>query len=170
MTKIKHCIEYDEDSGEYRDYHVLETKSSAWGNPNKVKIDVSPKTLHEVSKAAYELGIIKTLRELPNMETTRANKDYFHDETARDEMKVGVHYLLAYNKHGDFLSFNPITMKNIMPERCKAALAQMPEETKKQRCKKFWAQEAFISIAYMDRVVLHSNGEVSYLGRGYVDP
>lgn len=44
MTKIRRVIKYDEASGECREYHEIEAPS-AWGNPNKVKIDVSTDTL-----------------------------------------------------------------------------------------------------------------------------
>lgn len=47
MTKIRRVIKYDEASGECREcreYHEFEALS-VWGNPNKVKIDVSPDTL-----------------------------------------------------------------------------------------------------------------------------
>ena len=50
--------------------------------------------------------------------------------------------------------------------------------TKIKRCVEYDAKSGewqrreceFISMFYMDRVVLHSSGEVSYLGRAYVDP
>lgn len=164
MTKIRRVIKYDEASGECREYHELEAKS-AWGNPNKVKIDLSPFNLRDVVKTLHESGLDK----IPGIVTTRAKKDYFHNESVRDEMQVGVQYLLWYNRYGDFLSFDS-DGKNIMPMRCKAALKRMPTWTKKQRDKKSRKCREFISMFYMDRVVLHSSGEVSYLGRAYVDP
>lgn len=167
MTKIKRCVEYDEASGECREYHEIEVdpRSAAAGNPNKVKIDLSPFNLREVVKRLHESGLDK----IPSITTTRAKKDYFHNESVRDEMQVGVQYLLGYNRYGDFLSFDS-DGKNIMPVRCKAALKRMPTKTEKQRDKKSQKYRAFISMFYMDRVVLHSSGEVSYLGRAYVDP
>lgn len=164
MTKIRRVIKYDEASGECREYHEIEAKS-AWGNPNKVKIDLSPFNLRKAVKELHELGLDK----IPDIKTTRAQKDYFHNESVRDEMQVGVQYLLGYNRYGDFLSFDS-DGKNIMPVRCKAALKRMPTKTEKQRDKKSQKYRAFISMFYMDRVVLHSSGEVSYLGRAYVDP
>lgn len=155
--------------GECREYHEIEAPS-AWENPNKVKIDVSPDTLRAVAKMREELGITKgELSKLPDIVATRTQKDYFHNESIRDEMKVGVQYLLGYNRYGDFLSFDS-DGKNIMPVRCKVALKRMPTWTKKQRDKKSQKHREFISMFYMDRVVLHSSGEVSYLGRAYVDP
>lgn len=164
MTKIRRVIKYDEASGECREYHEIEAKS-AWGNPNKVKIDVSPDTFRKIAEAFGK----SDLHEIPDIQTTRAKKDYFHNESVRDEMQVGVQYLLGYNRYGDFLSFDS-DGKNIMPVRCKAALKRMPTWTKKQRDKKSQKHREFISMFYMDRVVLHSSGEVSYLGRAYVDP
>ena len=164
MTKIRRVIKYDEASGECREYHEIEAKS-AWGNPNKVKIDVSPDTFRKIADAFGK----SDLHEIPDIQTTRAKKDYFHNESVRDEMQVGVQYLLGYNRYGDFLSFDS-DGKNIMPVRCKAALKRMPTWTKKQRDKKSQKHREFISMFYMDRVVLHSSGEVSYLGRAYVDP
>lgn len=164
MTKIRRVIKYDEASGECREYHEIEAPS-AWGNPNKVKIDLSPFNLRKAIKELHELGLDK----IPGIQTTRAKKDYFHNESVRDEMKVGVHYLLGYNRYGDFLSFDS-DGKNIMPVRCKVALKKMPTWTEKQRDKKSRKHREFISMFYMDRVVLHSSGEVSYLGRAYVDP
>jgi len=163
MTKIRRVIKYDEASGECREYHEIEAKS-AWGNPNKVKIDVSPDTFRKIAEAFGKSG----LHDIPDIQTTRAKKDYFHNESVRDEMQVGVQYLLGYNRYGDFLSFDS-DGKNIMPVRCKAALKRMPTWTKKQRDKKSRKHSEFISMFYMDRVVLHSSGEVSYLGRAYVD-
>lgn len=167
MTKIRRVIKYDEASGECREYHELEVdpRVAGAGNPNKVKIELSPFNLREVVKKLHESGLDK----IPCIETTRAKKDYFHNESVRDEMKVGVHYLLGYNRYGDFLSFDS-DGKNIMPVRCKAALKRMPIWTEKQRDKKSRKRREFISMFYMDRVVLHSSGEVSYLGRAYVDP
>lgn len=160
MTKIRRVIKYDEASGECREYHELEVdpRAAAAGNPTKVKIDLSPFNLRESG-----------LDKIPDIVTTRAKKDYFHNESVRDEMQASVHYLLAYNRYGDFLSFDS-DGKNIMPVRCKAALKRMPTWTEKQRDKKSRKRREFISTAYMDRVVLHSSGEVSYLGRAYVDP
>lgn len=167
MTKIRRVIKYDEASGECREYHELEVdpRVAAAGNPNKVKIDVSPDTFRKVAEAFGKSGLHK----IPDIKTTRAKKDYFHNESVRDEMQVGVQYLLGYNRYGDFLSFDS-DGKNIMPVRCKAALKRMPTWTKRQRDKKSQKHREFISTAYMDRVVLHSSGEVSYLGRAYVDP
>lgn len=164
MTKIRRVIKYDGASGECREYHEIEAKS-AWGNPNKVKIDVSPDTFRKIAEAFGKSGLHK----IPDIKTTRAKKDYFHNESVRDEMQVGVQYLLGYNRYGDFLSFDS-DGKNIMPVRCKAALKRMPTWTKRQRDKKSQKHREFISMFYMDRVVLHSSGEVSYLGRAYVDP
>lgn len=164
MTKIRRVIKYDEASGECREYHEIEAKSE-WGNPNKVKIDVSPDTFRKVAEALGKSDSHK----IPDIKTTRAKKDYFHNESVRDEMQVGVQYLLGYNRYGDFLSFDS-DGKNIMPVRCKAALKRMPTKTEKQRDKQSRKRREFISMFYMDRVVLHSSGEVSYLGRAYVDP
>ena len=166
MTKIRRVIKYDEASGECREYHELEVdpRVAAAGNPNKVKIDVSPFNLREFVKTLHESGLDK----IPGIAIIRAKKDYFHNESVRSEMKVGVHYLLAYNRYGDFLSFDS-DGKNIMPVRCKVALKRMPTKTEKQRDKQAQKRRAFISTFYMDRVVLHSSGEVSYLGRAYVD-
>lgn len=164
MTEIRRVIKYDEASGECREYHEIEAKN-AWGKPNKVKIDVSPDTFRKI----VEVFGKSDLHKIPDIKTTRAKKDYFHNESVRDEMQVGVQYLLGYNRYGDFLSFDS-DGKNIMPVRCKAALKRMPTLTKKQRDKKSRKHREFISMFFMDRVVLHSSGEVSYLGRAYVDP
>ena len=164
MTNIRRVIKYDEASGECREYHEIEAKC-AWGNPNKVKIDVSSDTFRKIAEGFGKSG----LHDIPDIQTTRAKKDYFHNESVRDEMQVGVQYLLGYNRYGDFLSFDS-DGKNIMPVRCKAALKRMPTWTKNQRDKKSRKHSEFISMFYMDRVVLHSSGEVSYLGRAYVDP
>ena len=143
MTKIKRCVGCD---------------VASW------------KSLREAVKAIHEAGLDKVLDKIPPIEKTRAIKDYFHNESVRGEMKVGRIYMLAYNRYGDFLSFDPETLKNIMPVRCRVALAKMPYKTKKQRIKRERAEREFISTFYLDRVMLSSNGEVSYLGRGYVDP
>lgn len=164
MTKIRRVIKYDEASGECREYHEIEAES-ACGNPNKVKIDVSPDTFRKIAEAFGK----SDLHDIPDIKTIRAKKDYFHNESVRDEMQVGVQYLLGYNRYGDFLSFDS-DGKNIMPVRCKVALKRMPTKTEKQRDKQSRKRRAFISTFYMDRVVLHSSGEVSYLGRAYVDP
>lgn len=123
------------------------------------------KTLRKVVSKLHEMGLDK----IPTMKTARAKKDYFHNESVRNEMEVGVKYLLAYNRYGDFLSFDS-DGKNIMPVRCKVALKRMPSKTKKQRLKRERKVREFISSSYMDRVVLLSDGEVSYLGRAYVNP
>ena len=125
-------------------------------------------SLEKAFKEIHDAGLDKVLDKIKPLEKTRANKDYLHNEADRGEMKVDCVYMLARNKYGDFLSFIPETMKNIMPVRCQKALDKMPCKTKAQRLKRERAEREFISTLYFDKVVLRSNGEVNYLGRGYI--
>lgn len=88
------------------------------GQGNTVKVlGLSENDKNKLKQALADIENLKTEVDKSNRgQVTIALKDYYTDETHKDEMAVGVYYRVPFNKQDQFLEFDPETGKPKSPQ------------------------------------------------------
>lgn len=88
------------------------------GQGNTVKVlGLSENDKNKLKQALADIENLKTEVDKSNRgQVTIALKDYYTDDTHKDEMAVGVYYRVPFNKQDQFLEFDPETGKPKDPQ------------------------------------------------------